>query len=86
AKDIPATVKQQLKDLSEKLELFEDLGLPLNAEAHLVRGNAFFSEKDYTRAIECYDRTIEADLDYGTAHRNKGLALCKLGRQDEALA
>jgi len=85
-KDMPPALKQQLADLSRRLELFEALGLPLDADACLARGNDYFSRGDYASALACYDRAAELKPGSASAHYKRGLTLGRLGRWDESLA
>jgi tetratricopeptide (TPR) repeat protein len=41
---------------------------------------------DYQEALEHLDRALEARPDYGAAHNDRGVALARLGRRDEARA
>ena len=84
-KDMPPALKQQLEDFGRRLELFEALGLPLDAEACLARGNDYFSREDYAAALAWYDRAAELKPDSAAAHVDRGAALGKLGRNKEAL-
>lgn len=56
------------------------------AERLVDKGNDFFREKRYWRAIQCYDRAIDIDPDFDRAWNNKGLTLTKLGKLEEAKA
>ena len=85
-KDMTPVLKQQLEDFGRRLELFEALGLPLDAQACLARGNDYFSREDYAAALACYDRALELKPDNARAHGNRGAALGRLGRNGEALA
>ncbi len=86
SKDMPPELKQSLEDIRTKLDLVEALGLPLDAEAYLARGNAYYSRGDHQRSLQCYDRALQIKPDYAEAHCNRGVALGKLRRHDEALA
>jgi hypothetical protein len=48
------------------------------------KGNEFYKKGDYATALEYYNKALEIDPEYLDALNNKGLALVKLGRIDEA--
>jgi tetratricopeptide (TPR) repeat protein len=54
------------------------------AEWAVDRGNNQYRQEHYWEAIQCYDHALAQDPDYARAWNNKGLALTKLGRLDEA--
>jgi tetratricopeptide (TPR) repeat protein len=86
SKEMSPELKQSLEDIRTKLDLVEALGLPLDAEAYVARGIAYYSQKNYERALQCYDRALRIKPDYALAHSNRGAALGNLARYEEALA
>jgi tetratricopeptide (TPR) repeat protein len=51
----------------------------------LKQAVAFHTAGDLGKALAFYDQAIDIDLNYATAHFNKGIALRQLGRYDEEL-
>lgn len=84
--EIAPDVKAPLEALGRRLEILEELGQPLDAEDCIVRGNAYYADADYALAIQWYQRAIEIRPDFADAHYRKGVALHRLGRNEEALA
>lgn len=56
----------------------------LVADLYHSRGNHFFEGGDLEKAIESYSKAIKMNPRYTKAYLNKGLALCELGREEEA--
>ncbi|MDX2050179.1 MAG: tetratricopeptide repeat protein, partial [Rickettsiaceae bacterium] len=52
----------------------------------LNAGSEFCNRGDYQRAIKAYDEAIGLKQDYADAYYNKGLALSKLSRHEDAIA
>ena len=57
---------------------------PQLAETWNNTGNAFKNAGRYVDAIKCYDRAIDIEPTLAIAWHNKGLALQKLSRENEA--
>ena len=58
---------------------------PVDAGAHLTRGNTLYAGRQFSAALECYDQALQLDPLYPEAHNNRGGALHALGRFQEAL-
>ncbi len=56
----------------------------LIADIYLSIGNDLFERGDLVKAIESYDKALKLNPKYAKASYNKGLALIKLGRVEEA--
>ena len=65
-----------------KREEWEDR--ELIADIYLSIGNSLFEQRDFTKAIESYDKALKLNPKYAKAYYNKGLALLELGRVEEA--
>ena len=66
------------------VELDGVLGLtPGVAEAHLYRGNAYFSKADFKLAIRDYARAIEIKPDYALAYYNRAVVFFSEQRYNE---
>jgi Flp pilus assembly protein TadD len=59
---------------------------PASAKSHYSIGVLLSADGDDTSAIEAYDRAIAIFPAYGEAYRNRGNALARLGRREEAMA
>lgn len=70
-----------LHDLNRALEL-----LPDDPYVHYDRGNLYFSQEDYAKAIEDYDAAIEANHNLPEAYFNRGLAHIHSGHQQQGIA
>lgn len=57
---------------------------PDNSHAHEVMGVSYAGLEDYRKALECFDRAIGIRSNY-RVYYNKGTALVKLGRYDDAI-
>jgi tetratricopeptide (TPR) repeat protein len=86
SKELSAEEEEVLKDATRRAELLEDLGQELTADAYIGRGNYYFDQEDYERALAESDRAIGLQPDYSLAHHNRGASLVKLGQYQEALA
>ena len=67
-------------------ELEKSLGESLHETAVMLKdeGNEYYRQGNFEEAVRLYDKALRADPNYGDAIHNKGLALLKLGRIDEA--
>ncbi|CAB4252270.1 similar to Saccharomyces cerevisiae YCR060W TAH1 HSP90 cofactor [Maudiozyma barnettii] len=54
-------------------------------EHEKVKGNSFFQEGNYIKAIECYNDCILIDPDEPVAYSNKAMSLIKLGENEKAI-
>lgn len=59
---------------------------PENAEAYKNRGNAYFREQEFDKALKDFDKAIGLDKDYYQAINNRGLVYRKKGLLNEALS
>ena len=57
-----------------------------NVYANFNRGNAYALLADYTAAISCFNKAIEAKPDLGQAYYNRGLAYLQLGNKARGMA
>ena len=55
------------------------------ATAHIVRGNAYFSNGDYNSAARDYDEAIQLNPKNSVAFYNRGNVYNRLGRYDDAI-
>jgi PQQ-dependent catabolism-associated CXXCW motif protein len=55
------------------------------AQGYTALGNRYYSNNDYDRAIEQYDRSIELDPDYAMAYANRGFVYGSKGDYDNAI-
>ena len=60
--------------------------IPEESKDYLIKGNSYFSKRKYIQAIDYFDISIRIDAQNSIAWNNKGLALAKLDKIDEALA
>lgn len=56
----------------------------LVADIYLSQGNRWFDRDRLELAIRCYNKAIRLNPAYERAHLNKGMALARLGRPNEA--
>ena len=56
-----------------------------NAGLYCSYGNIYFYKSEYQKAVQYYDKAVEKDFSYATAHHNKGYALFYLGQYEDAL-
>jgi tetratricopeptide (TPR) repeat protein len=59
---------------------------PASAKSHYSIGVQLAAGGNDAAAIEAYDRAIAIFPAYGEAYRNRGNALARLGRREEAMA
>ena len=76
-----ALLQAVLSDLDQVLRLS-----PGNVYANFNRGNAYALLADYTAAISCFNKAIEAKPDLGQAYYNRGLAYLQLGNKARGMA
>jgi tetratricopeptide (TPR) repeat protein len=71
----------------ELATLWEEKAATTNNAEDWFQAGYFFDEinKDYARAITCYDKAIEMDPKDAYAWHNKGVSLQNLGRDEDAL-
>jgi len=75
---------EALKSLDEAVKL--NPGLNDRDGFHVFRGRAFFGLKETHAALTEFNLAIELNPDSASAHREKGMLLWAMGRNDEALA
>lgn len=56
------------------------------AEVYNTHGIAYSENSEHDRAMEAFDKAIELQPDYISAHYNRGLAYMRIGEVDKALA
>jgi cytochrome c-type biogenesis protein CcmH/NrfG len=50
---------------------------PNNAVAYLERGNSYYSQEDYDKAIRDYSESIRLDPKYAQAYQNRGFLIVR---------
>ena len=84
--EISPSLEKQINKLYMKVEQMEKLvGFPENPNIAFLRGNWHYHRKEYQRASELYDWALTLEPDFEEAWYNRGIALCKLGRYEEAV-
>jgi Flp pilus assembly protein TadD len=53
--------------------------------AGVEEGNALLKRGDYEAALVAYERAVELEPDNAKTYNNRGVALARLGRYDDAL-
>jgi tetratricopeptide (TPR) repeat protein len=61
------------------------LALPRLANEYLKKSLERLAEEDYERALDELDRALELNPEYPDLHNFRGIALCELGRMEEAI-
>ena len=60
---------------------------PKDSKAPYYLGNLWYDKRQYSEAIECWEKSVTIDGNFPTAHRNLALAYFnKLGQQEKAIA
>ena len=67
--------KQALDEVASHLDVVEALGLPLDPESYLARGNDYYDKGDYERAAQCYEKATQLRPQFRVAWSNWGAAL-----------
>lgn len=71
--------------LHEKFATDIEPAYSLSAEALFVEGNENYNNGNHLEAIALYDHVIELNSGFKEVWLNKGLALCRLGRYQDAI-
>jgi len=80
--------RMAMHELSEAIADY-DAALTLNPRlvfAMFNKGNIYYSQQDYTSAIQCYSNAVDAKPDFGQAYFNRGLAYLNTGQKSLAFA
>lgn len=85
-------VDQQLRRMGIMKALNEavadyDAALALNPRllyAWFNKGNLYYSQRDYTSAMQCYSEALKIDPDFGPAYFNRGLSYLQMGNRKMA--
>jgi len=80
--------RQHLSIFADEEALWRD-SVIRNPQAVIAQNNlglVFYGQLQYRRAIECFDRALQADPNLAEAHYNLGLVLSELGHHPEAAA
>lgn len=56
-----------------------------NANQEKLKGNDFFAQKDFLKAIHHYNKALEIDPSLSIVYGNRGLCYLKLGKYKEAI-
>ena len=83
--EITPKVKEQLDELSRRLERVEAFGGSLKTEDYFNRGVDYYSKKDYKSALKAFEKSLELDPESYKAWLYKGLVLRELGQYENAL-
>jgi tetratricopeptide (TPR) repeat protein len=75
-----ATLLQEYRKIRGPVSAHDDY-----AEAYLLRGNVYYSNAQYDRAIVNYDQAVRVDPDYSRAYFNLGLTYIKKLQYDKAI-
>ena len=73
-------IKKAIDDLKKAMALNAD-----NPYLHYDLGNAYALQKDYARAMVCYDKALKLDSRIAEAYYNRGLVKIALQQQTEGL-
>ncbi len=78
---------EKIKELPNSEEIIKSLKKikNLTAEGHLIKGNAYYSEKKFDEAIEEYTETIELNPKDADAYNNRGNAYSDIKEFDKAI-
>ncbi|KAK9507169.1 hypothetical protein O3M35_007081 [Rhynocoris fuscipes] len=78
-----AFMKSVEKDANERAQDRRDR--KIISDRHKLAGNKAFREKDYEKALVCYNKAITATHDSGVLYTNRALTCLKLGLNQRAL-
>jgi tetratricopeptide (TPR) repeat protein len=81
----PEDRKEKFNEYEKITKTVEALGVPLEPEDYLNRGNVYYLKEKYKSALNAYTTATELNPDCTDASFNRGVVLDKLGRQDEAI-
>ena len=86
--DLPlGDLSKDIKELPNSEEILKALDeiKNLTADGHILKANAFYSNKNFVKALEEETRAIELDPDSDIAYSNRGLTYLKLEEFDDAI-
>ena len=78
--EVSQVQKQALDEVASRLDVVEALGLPLDPESYLARGNAHYTKGEYERSAQCYEKATQLRPEFHEAWSNWGLALADQGK------
>ena len=58
---------------------------PQTAEEWKNKGNEYFEKEDYQSALDCYNKALEIDPNYGPAYCNIGQVYRRLEQYEKAI-
>ena len=85
-KDISPELNERLMGLEEKLEEMTRLGFATDAKTAFLRGNYYYNQGKYNKALAAYNWSLELRHDNPVTLYNRGVIYSKLEKYDEALA
>ena len=80
-------LSKDIKELPNNEEILEALDeiKDLTAVGHIIKGNAFYSDNNFEKAHEEYNKVIDIDPEEAVAYYNRGLTYVELNNFDEAI-
>ena len=85
-REISPDLSDKLRSLEEKLEDLTGLGFVTDEKTAFMRGNYFYGQKKFEKALANYNWSLGLAPDDPTTLTNRGLTYDELERYDEALA
>jgi len=85
-KEVSPELSETIARLGEKLEEMERLGFATDAQTAFYRGNSYFEQGKYDKALAYYNRSVKLRPDAPDILNNRGSAYFKLQSYKEALA
>ncbi len=76
---------RKLTELSQRLDIFQRMGLPLDAEGWYETGKEFHRGGNFKDALEVYDKAIELNPEFAEAINSKGCAFASLDNHEQAI-
>lgn len=72
-------------------EVISDYDMALSLNPRLIfawfnKGNIYYSQGDYTSAMQCYGEALKIDPEFGQAYFNRGLSYLSSGNKSQAFA
>jgi tetratricopeptide (TPR) repeat protein len=84
--EVSPEVKEQLEELSRRLERVEAFGGALSAEDHGKRGLNLLYKGEYDLAVQALTEAVQMKADYYAAFYDRACAYSVLGKREEALS
>jgi len=84
--EVPPELSQKIDKLAEKLDEMIKLGFTMEAKTVFLRGNFYYNQGKYNKALADYNRSLELKPDDPDTLCNRGTTYGELGRYEEALA